>query len=164
MSSRGFRAYHEHVTRMRVARRLHASDGAQYQININRPRPTALLASAVPTPTARPRHFQAARQLDIRQRLINLTRALQFNFPWTEEEEKRATRDDLIKYTQLLPYYQYKTMRSCCDTCTICFQQFEDSDTVRVLGCSHGFHVRCIDKWLLTRRNTCANCRTPVAE
>ncbi|WVZ85601.1 hypothetical protein U9M48_032507 [Paspalum notatum var. saurae] len=44
-------------------------------------------------------------------------------------------------------------------TCAICLSDFEAGEHVRVLpNCNHGFHVRCIDRWLLAR-STCPTCR-----
>lgn len=43
--------------------------------------------------------------------------------------------------------------------CTICLSEFKHGVHVRVLPvCNHGFHVRCIDKWLSTQC-TCPTCR-----
>ncbi|KAM1038405.1 hypothetical protein ACFX13_033822 [Malus domestica] len=43
--------------------------------------------------------------------------------------------------------------------CPICLAEFEDGEKVRVLPkCHHGFHVRCIDTWLLSH-SSCPNCR-----
>ncbi|RRT36594.1 hypothetical protein B296_00052652, partial [Ensete ventricosum] len=43
--------------------------------------------------------------------------------------------------------------------CAICLTEFVEGDAVRVLpACSHGFHVRCIDRWL-ARRSSCPTCR-----
>ncbi|KAL6650621.1 hypothetical protein ACP70R_009546 [Stipagrostis hirtigluma subsp. patula] len=43
--------------------------------------------------------------------------------------------------------------------CAICLSDFETGEHVRVLPkCNHGFHVRCIDRWLLAR-STCPTCR-----
>lgn len=43
--------------------------------------------------------------------------------------------------------------------CPICLGEFEDGEKVRVLPkCNHGFHVRCIDTWLLSH-SSCPNCR-----
>lgn len=43
--------------------------------------------------------------------------------------------------------------------CAICLVEFGEGDAVRVMpACSHGFHVRCVERWLATRR-TCPTCR-----
>ncbi|KAL5977563.1 hypothetical protein ACLOJK_041461 [Asimina triloba] len=43
--------------------------------------------------------------------------------------------------------------------CTICLSDFVGGDQVRVLPkCSHGFHLKCIDKWLKSH-TSCPNCR-----
>jgi Ring finger domain len=36
-------------------------------------------------------------------------------------------------------------------TCSICFEDYCNHDTLRVLPCKHRFHVQCVDKWLLGR-------------
>uniref|UniRef100_A0A0E0JRF8 RING-type domain-containing protein n=1 Tax=Oryza punctata TaxID=4537 RepID=A0A0E0JRF8_ORYPU len=43
--------------------------------------------------------------------------------------------------------------------CAICLTEFAQGDRVRVLPrCGHGFHARCIDRWLAARQ-TCPTCR-----
>ncbi|XP_062221114.1 RING-H2 finger protein ATL72-like [Phragmites australis] len=43
--------------------------------------------------------------------------------------------------------------------CAICLADLEPGERVRVLPkCNHGFHVRCVDRWLLAR-STCPTCR-----
>ena len=43
--------------------------------------------------------------------------------------------------------------------CAICLAEFAHGDRVRALPhCNHGFHVRCIDRWLAARQ-TCPTCR-----
>ncbi|KAG5092452.1 hypothetical protein JHK82_051230 [Glycine max] len=48
--------------------------------------------------------------------------------------------------------------------CPICLGEFEKGDRVRMLPkCNHGFHVRCIDTWLLSH-SSCPNCRHSLLE
>ncbi|KAM6550417.1 hypothetical protein CsatB_000225 [Cannabis sativa] len=48
--------------------------------------------------------------------------------------------------------------------CPICLGDFEDGEKVRVLPkCNHGFHVRCIDTWLVSN-SSCPNCRHSLLE
>eukprot|EP01066_Platyproteum_vivax_P012104 Platyproteum_vivax@DN5499_c0_g1_i1.p1 len=43
--------------------------------------------------------------------------------------------------------------------CSICIENMEEGDEVRLLYCNHAFHRGCIDVWLL-RNATCPNCKT----
>ncbi|XP_039787829.1 RING-H2 finger protein ATL79-like isoform X2 [Panicum virgatum] len=49
--------------------------------------------------------------------------------------------------------------------CAICLAEFADGDAVRVMpACGHGFHARCIERWLAGgRRSSCPTCRAPLA-
>ncbi|MBA0681251.1 hypothetical protein Goari_023069 [Gossypium aridum] len=48
--------------------------------------------------------------------------------------------------------------------CPICLGEFLDGEKVRVLPkCNHGFHVKCIDTWLMSH-SSCPNCRHSLLE
>ncbi|WOK96713.1 RING-H2 finger protein ATL74-like [Canna indica] len=48
--------------------------------------------------------------------------------------------------------------------CPICLGEFADGEKVRVLPkCHHGFHVRCIDKWLASH-SSCPTCRRSLLD
>lgn len=43
--------------------------------------------------------------------------------------------------------------------CVICLSDFNNGDRLRILPkCNHGFHLRCIDKWL-SSHSSCPKCR-----
>ena len=56
--------------------------------------------------------------------------------------------------------------------CSICVGEYEEGDLMRVLRCGHGFHVDCIDRWVLHKikqgpgesgiRAQCPLCNTPI--
>ncbi|KAL1214026.1 RING-H2 finger protein ATL79 [Cardamine amara subsp. amara] len=46
--------------------------------------------------------------------------------------------------------------------CAICLSEFEQGENIQVLEkCRHGFHVKCILKWL-TSHSSCPTCRTSI--
>ncbi|XP_020215859.1 RING-H2 finger protein ATL78 [Cajanus cajan] len=48
--------------------------------------------------------------------------------------------------------------------CVICLSEFTNGEKVRILPkCNHGFHVRCIDKWL-SSHSSCPKCRQCLIE
>ncbi|XP_047078968.1 RING-H2 finger protein ATL79-like [Lolium rigidum] len=50
--------------------------------------------------------------------------------------------------------------------CAICLAEFADGDAVRAVpACGHGFHARCIERWLAPggRRSSCPTCRAPAS-
>jgi len=46
-------------------------------------------------------------------------------------------------------------------TCSICITDFGMGDAVKILPCSHLFHVECIDRWLAEKLQ-CPTCRRTV--
>ena len=46
--------------------------------------------------------------------------------------------------------------------CAVCLSAYEPRDVLRVLPCSHRFHVECVDGWLLTRSSACPMCSERV--
>jgi E3 ubiquitin-protein ligase ATL10/75/76/77/78 len=48
--------------------------------------------------------------------------------------------------------------------CMICISEFTNGEKMRILPkCNHGFHVRCIDKWL-KEHSSCPKCRQCLLE
>ncbi|EFN90054.1 TRAF-interacting protein [Harpegnathos saltator] len=47
--------------------------------------------------------------------------------------------------------------------CTICRDNFIQSDDIAVTRCGHVFHVNCLSRWL-TRSNSCPECREKTSQ
>ncbi|KAG7377357.1 hypothetical protein PHYPSEUDO_011769 [Phytophthora pseudosyringae] len=45
--------------------------------------------------------------------------------------------------------------------CCICLNDYEPSQSLRVLPCAHHFHKECVDEWLLVN-STCPTCRKSI--
>lgn len=48
------------------------------------------------------------------------------------------------------------------ETCAICLEDYKDQDKLRILPCSHGYHMKCIDPWLINNRCICPVCKRKV--
>jgi len=48
--------------------------------------------------------------------------------------------------------------------CTICLEDFEFDEELRMLPCSHCFHKACVDHWLLRQQRRCPLCMQDVNE
>jgi len=47
------------------------------------------------------------------------------------------------------------------EDCQVCFDHFQDEDTLYKLPCKHMFHEACIMPWL-EKHNTCPSCRAEL--
>ncbi|MED6146974.1 hypothetical protein PIB30_039749 [Stylosanthes scabra] len=78
-----------------------------------------------------------------------------------EQEAARLATTGLKKsYLRKIPVAVYGFGENILVTeCPICLGEFEKGDKIRMLPeCRHGFHVRCIDTWLVSH-SSCPNCR-----
>lgn len=48
-------------------------------------------------------------------------------------------------------------------TCALCLEDFALKEAVRVLPCSHRFHIACVDRWLLSATTKeCPMCKKDI--
>ncbi|KAK3023500.1 hypothetical protein RJ639_043784 [Escallonia herrerae] len=68
----------------------------------------------------------------------------------------------------MLTYSAESKLSGCLATeCVICLSEFAPGESVRVLPkCNHGFHVECIDMWLVSHSScpTCRHCLTEMCK
>ncbi|XP_039133757.1 RING-H2 finger protein ATL73-like [Dioscorea cayenensis subsp. rotundata] len=63
------------------------------------------------------------------------------------------------KVIRALPVFVFSEGLKISECCAICLSDFMNGERVRVLPkCMHGFHVKCIDRWLMAR-SSCPTCR-----
>ncbi|KAI6232732.1 RING-type domain-containing protein [Aphelenchoides fujianensis] len=74
-------------------------------------------------------------------------------------DEKRKARARAIVENLRVAEFDEATATN--DECAICMLDFEPKQLLRYLPCQHGYHVPCIDNWLL-RSLTCPSCMEPV--
>lgn len=75
-----------------------------------------------------------------------------------------ATDSTGLKKRELrrIPVVLYEANKPSDDDCAICLGEFDDGEELRLLpGCHHGFHVQCIDVWLLMHAS-CPTCRNSL--
>jgi hypothetical protein len=49
-------------------------------------------------------------------------------------------------------------------SCSICIEDFEENESVRVLPCGHLYHTDCIMPWLTTRCSNCPICKVSLVK
>lgn len=74
-------------------------------------------------------------------------------------------RSDLLEEIEKVRKYN--------EDCTICAEQYEEGDALRVLKCQHEFHLHCFDRWVYTfatdsrrgnNKPSCPLCKTELCE
>ncbi|XP_074295551.1 RING-H2 finger protein ATL78-like [Silene latifolia] len=64
----------------------------------------------------------------------------------------------------VVKYSSEKNIQGLGTDCVICLSEFKESEKVRILPkCNHGFHVKCIDKWLGSH-SSCPTCRQSLID
>ncbi|XP_057573662.1 E3 ubiquitin-protein ligase RLIM-like [Hippopotamus amphibius kiboko] len=49
------------------------------------------------------------------------------------------------------------------NACSICITEYTEGNKLRILPCSHEYHIHCIDQWL-SEKSTCPVCRRQVVD
>ncbi|KAI3412843.1 RING-type domain-containing protein [Psidium guajava] len=69
----------------------------------------------------------------------------------------------IIREIPAFPFRRVETTRRSFCGCTVCLNEFQEQDLLRVLpNCSHAFHSDCIDMWLQSN-SRCPLCRMSIS-
>jgi hypothetical protein len=95
---------------------------------------------------------------DMRQRTYERYREANYEYA-------REIQCDEKVITCLVAESLYDNSRVCLSTingdCAICQDNINVGDIIRALGCSHVFHINCVDYWF-TKQSTCPMCRADI--
>ncbi|KAL2945538.1 E3 ubiquitin-protein ligase RHF2A [Bienertia sinuspersici] len=75
------------------------------------------------------------------------------------EENKKLEE---AKLTSAAAFVEGGIQEACDDACSICLEEFCDSDPSTVTGCKHEFHLQCILEWC-QRSSQCPMCWQPIS-
>ncbi|KAK9160305.1 hypothetical protein Syun_006646 [Stephania yunnanensis] len=68
----------------------------------------------------------------------------------------------IVQFKRVREEFDEKRNISLCE-CAVCLNEFRGEEKIRILpGCSHLFHIDCIDVWLQSNAN-CPLCRTSIS-
>lgn len=75
------------------------------------------------------------------------------------EENKKLEE---AKLTSAAAFVEGGIQDACDDACSICLEEFCDSDPSTVTGCKHEFHLQCVLEWC-QRSSQCPMCWQPIS-
>lgn len=85
--------------------------------------------------------------------------------PQQMEDVKLVVKQDVLDTIHTSKFAKLDdSIKSMNAKCTVCQDEFNGEDDVRVLKCNHTYHLDCIDGWLKEYSYKCPCCREPAAE
>ncbi|CAH8362987.1 unnamed protein product [Eruca vesicaria subsp. sativa] len=80
------------------------------------------------------------------------------------DSSNKGIKKQALRMFPVVSYSHEMNLRGIGEECVICLSDFVSGEKLRLLPkCNHGFHVRCIDKWL-QQHLTCPKCRHSLVD
>lgn len=83
---------------------------------------------------------------------------------WYRERRRNAKYRLARKYLKQLPIKKWtkgEEFRNY-EVCSICLDEYQEGEKLRILPCQHGYHAKCIDPWLTKNRRVCPLCKRKI--
>lgn len=82
-----------------------------------------------------------------------------------EEKRTRVTKSELREAVNSLAVRKLKRddVHHTGETCAVCLETYKPREVLRIVSCSHVFHKRCVDRWLL-KRGSCPICNCAILQ
>ncbi len=86
-----------------------------------------------------------------------------YSYSEEEQSQRRATLSIVDDMSDLKLFSDILKIEGLFNdtSCSICFEDFENYDNVRILPCKHYYHINCINQWL-SKNSNCPICRRNV--
>ncbi|XP_010479360.1 PREDICTED: RING-H2 finger protein ATL75-like [Camelina sativa] len=85
-------------------------------------------------------------------------------FSTSRDSSDKGIKKKALRMFPVVSYSPEMNLPGLGEECVICLSDFVSGEQIRMLPkCHHGFHVRCIDKWL-QHHLTCPKCRHCLVE
>ncbi|UJR18978.1 hypothetical protein I4U23_022107 [Adineta vaga] len=112
-----------------------------------------------------PNNFDFHRSRNFNNRIIDNTEDLDVDDSPSSYESEALTRSKALTNDQIniLPTEKFRRTANKSDEqnkCGVCWDEFQQNETLRRLTCLHIYHKDCIDPWL-QKKNQCPICREP---
>ncbi|CAH2036222.1 unnamed protein product [Thlaspi arvense] len=86
------------------------------------------------------------------------------SLPTPRGSQNKGIKKKVLRMFPVVSYSPEMNLTGLGEECVICLSDFSSGEKLRLLPkCNHGFHVRCIDKWL-QQHLTCPKCRHCLVE
>jgi len=84
------------------------------------------------------------------------------------ENEEFSVISEVVEREELMNKNELKKLKkkkigNSCSQCTVCHEQYQRGEVIRILPCEHFFHYKCLKPWF-KKSNACPLCRLNIKD